>query len=153
QRCIVLASDGSHRLRLWQIVRMEASLRTQMEQALLGDAGGIANALLSVARSFMQMAERLSAGMCELRLTLGDVATSPGGAIYVGFVPPPPLMRPAPAWSSSRARDVLMSELAFAQPTLRARRSDILAALAKSVRLPSSQSDWQLLQRLAALAR
>lgn len=155
QRCIVLANDGRARFRLWQIVRMEASLRTQMEEALLGDARGIANALLIVARSFMQMAERVSAGMCELRLTLGDVAASSAGSVYVGFIPPPSLMQPASVWSPSRAREVLLSELAFAQPTLRARRSDMLTELAKATRLADSQSpnDWQLLQRLAALAK
>ncbi len=50
-RCIVLAADGQGRYRLWQVIRVEPSLRTQMEEALLGDAGKIASALLAVARS------------------------------------------------------------------------------------------------------
>ncbi len=34
----------------------------------------------------MTMAERMSAAMCELQLTLGNVGSA--GAVYLGFVPP-----------------------------------------------------------------
>lgn len=151
-RCIVLAADGQGHYRLWQIVRVESSLRTQMEAALPGDAGKIAIALLAVARSFMTMAERMSAAaMCELQLTLSNV----GSAGYLGFVPPPSQMRPARSWSASQAGDLLFSELAFAQATFRARRTDLLAELWRAARQDEDQapSEWRLLQRLAALAR
>jgi signal recognition particle receptor subunit beta len=151
QRCIVLAADGQSRYRLWQIVRIESSLRTQMEQALLGDTGIIANSLVAVARSFMSMADRMSAAMCELQLTLGNV----GASVYLGFIPPPSQMRPARSWSPSQASELLLSELAFAQPTLRARRGDLLAELWKISRQGDGHApnEWRLLQRLAALAR
>jgi hypothetical protein len=155
QRCIVLAADGQGRYRLWQIVRVESSLRTQLEEALLGDAGIIANSLVTVARSFMAMAERMSAAMCELQLTLGNVGASVAGSVYLGFIPPPSQMRPARSWSATQASELLLSELAFAQPTLRARRGDLLAELWKISRQNEGQapSEWRLLQRLAALAK
>lgn len=154
-RCLVLADDGHGRHRLWQIVRIEPSLRTQLEEALLADATVIADTLLTASRAFMTMAERISAAMCELQLTLATVGVSMAGSAYLGFLPPPSQMRPARAWSSSEAIEHLLSELAFAQPTLRARRSDLLTELSKLARAnegPAS-SDWRLMQRLAALAR
>lgn len=155
QRCIVLAADGQDRFRLWQIVRIESSLRSQLEEALLGDAGAIANSLLGVARSFMQMAERLSAAMCELQLTLANIGASSHGAVYLGFLPTPSLMRPARSWSSSQVSELLLSELRFAQPTLRARRSDMLTELTRIARTAELQAphEWHLLQHLATLAR
>jgi signal recognition particle receptor subunit beta len=155
QRCIVLAADGQGRYRLWQIVRIEASLRTQMEEALLGDASTIANALMTVARSFVTATERMPAAMCDLQLTLGTVGASVTGAVFLGFMPLPSRMRPARSWSISQASELLLSELAFARPTLRARRGDLLAELWKVSRhgegLPPHE--WRLLQRLATLAK
>jgi len=153
QRCIVLAADGQGRYRLWQIVRIESSLRTQMEEALRGDAGVIANSLLTVARSFMTMAERMSAAMCELQLTLDHVGAA--GSAYLGFIPLPSQMQPARSWSASQASERLLSELSFARPTLRARRGDLLAELWKLSGHGEGQpaNEWRLLQRLAALAR
>jgi signal recognition particle receptor subunit beta len=155
QRCIVLANDGHDRYRSWQIVRAESSLRVQMEEALLGDASTIASTLLAVARSFLRMAERLSATTCELQLSLDNVHASDIEPVYLGFMPQPSLMRPARQWSPSQASELLFAELAFAQPTLRARRSDMLAELTRIVRNPEMQvqSEWRLLQRLVALAR
>ncbi|MBL8265329.1 GTP-binding protein [Steroidobacter sp.] len=155
QRCIVLAADGQDRFRLWQIVRVESSLRSQLEEALLGDAGAIANSLLGVARSFVQMAERLSAAMCELQLTLANISASANGAVYLGFLPTPSLMRPPRSWSASQVSELLFSELRFAQPTLQARRSDMLTELTKIARVAEHQAphEWHLLQHLAALAR
>ncbi|MFC4310069.1 ATP/GTP-binding protein [Steroidobacter flavus] len=155
QRCIVLAADGQGRYRLWQIVRIEASLQTQMEEALLGDASIIAKALMTVARSFMAVAERMPAAMCELQLTLGTVGAAVTGAVYLGLMPPPSQLRPARSWSISEASELLLSELAFARPTLRARRGDLLAELWKVSRHGEGQPphEWRLLQRLAALAK
>lgn len=155
QRCIVLAADGQSRYRLWQIVRIESSLRTQLEEALLGDAGIIASSLVTVARSFMTMADRMSAAMCELQLTLGNVGGSVAGSVYLGFIPPPSQMQPARSWSAAQASELLLSELSFAQPTLRAHRGDLLAELWKISRQNEGQapSEWRLLQRLAALAK
>lgn len=155
QRCVVLAADGHDRFRLWQIVRMENSLRAQMEEALIGSAETIAATLLAVARSFLQMSERLSAAACELPLDLQAIGVSTAGPIYLGFMPRPAQMRPARRWSAAQASQLLLTELAFAQPTLRARRGDLLAELVKIARHPDTQAqgEWRLLQRLVALAR
>jgi signal recognition particle receptor subunit beta len=155
QRCVVLATEGHGGLRLWQIVRVENSLRVQMEAALLSSAETIASSLLSVARSFLHMSERLSAAACDLPLRLDAVGLSSSGPMYLGFMPQLSQVRPPRLWSSSQAGDLLVTELGFAQPTLRARRNDLLAELAKIARNPGTQaqSEWRLLQRLVALAR
>lgn len=155
QRCIVLAGDGHEQFRLWQIVRVEPSLRSQLEEALLGSTDAVANALLGVAHTFVQMAERFSAASCELQLSLNAIGRSASGGSFVGFMPQPTLASPARQWSPSQASDLLFSELLFARPTLRARRSDMLAELARIARQPEAQaqSEWRLLQRIVALAR
>ena len=58
ERCIVLAADGSGSFRLWQIVRVGTSLRAQVERALTDTSEALARGLLSVARSFIEMADR-----------------------------------------------------------------------------------------------
>jgi len=151
QRCIVLASDGRGRFRLWQLVRSEPSLRSRIEAALLADAAVIATAVLSSARAFLEMAERSAAATCELPLTLHTTGFSTSGAMYVGNLPassaPPPRR-----WLVAQATDALLSELEFARPTLQAHRSSVLAELAKIARHPGFQTraHWHLLQRLAA---
>jgi hypothetical protein len=153
QRCIVLANDGRNRFRLWQLVGSESSLRSRIQAALLGDTRLIASALLSSARTFMEMAERLAMASCELPLTLDTVGVSGSSPVYVGPLPslaaaPPPQHR-----SAAQAIDVLMSELRFAQPTMRAHSSALLAELARIARQAGSpkRTEWHLLQRLAAL--
>ena len=155
ERCIVLAADGGGRFRLWQIVQEERSLHTQMEEALNGTTESIAGALLSVARSFLHMAERMSGAGCELQLSLGNIGTSASGPAYLGLMPQPSPPRSAQIWSQVQASDLLFSELAFAQPMLRARRSDLLAELARISRSSEvrAHGEWALLQGLAALAR
>ena len=75
------------------------------------------------------------------------------GMIYVGRLPTPTAAQPAQDWSTARASDALISELAFAQPMLQTYRSQVLTELAKLARDPDSQTraEWLLLQKLAAL--
>jgi hypothetical protein len=64
-------------------------------------------------------------------------------------------MQPARSWSAAQAADAMIAELSFAQPTLRAHRSDLLAELAKLTRDPNSytSAEWHMLQKLVALAQ
>jgi signal recognition particle receptor subunit beta len=151
-RCIVLAADGSGRHRLWQIVRQEISLRSQMEHALNDTTESVAGVLVLVARSFLHMAERLSGAACELRLSLADISASTAGPSYLGLMPHPVGMCSARQWSRTQARELLLTELNFALPVLRACRRDLLAELMKISRA-DAHADWPLLQRLAALTR
>lgn len=154
-RCLVLASDGQGRFRLWQLVRREASLRARLEAALRKDAVAIADALLFSVRTFLAMAARLATATHELPLTLDSVAAAQAGPVYVGPLPWPAAMQPASSWSVSQASDAMIADLSFAQPTLRAHRSALLAELARLSRDPDSytRAEWQLLQKLAALTR
>jgi hypothetical protein len=152
-RCIALAADGHGRFRLWQLVRNEHSLRTRIETALTKDASAITDALLSSARTFLNMAARLAATTCELPLTLDTIGSSTLGPIYVGRLATPSTALPARSWSAAQATDALISELGFAQPTLRAHRSHVFAELARLARDPDSYTptEWRVLQRLVAL--
>ena len=153
QRCIVLADDGRNRFRLWQLVRSEPSLRSRIQGTLSGSATAIADVLLSCARAFTEMAERLSKASCELPLGLDRVGLTPSGPAYIGPLPTAATAPPPRHWSAAQAIDALMLELEFVQPTLRLHSSELLAELARIARQPGSQkrNEWQLLQRLAAL--
>jgi signal recognition particle receptor subunit beta len=155
QRCIVLADDGQGRVRLWQIVRAESSLRAQIEAALTADAKVLTSTLLSVANAFLHMAERLTTATCELQLSLDYIARSSSGPIYSGWLPQPSSSRPTRHRSPFEATELLFSELAFAQSTLRAQRSDVLGALSKLSRSSNAYAltEWHFLQRFAAVAR
>jgi signal recognition particle receptor subunit beta len=154
-RCVVLADDGLGRFRLWQLVRREVSLRTRIESALTKDASVIADALLSSARTFLEMAARLVDTTCELSLTLDTVGWSTSGPVYIGHLATPSIALPARSWSAAQATDALISELSFAQPTLRAHRSHVFAELARLARDPDSYTptEWRVLQKLVALTR
>jgi hypothetical protein len=128
------------------------SLRARIEAALPGDASAIANALLSSARSFIEMAEKLATASCELPLTLDTVGLSPVGPVYIGRLPAASAAPPR-HWSAALVIDALISELGFAQPTMRVHSNELIAELAKIARHAGSKkrTEWHLLQRLAAL--
>jgi signal recognition particle receptor subunit beta len=150
-RCLVLANDGQGCFRLWQLVRREASLRVRIETALKKDAAAIVDALLTSTRHYLAMAERLATLDYELPLTLDTVAAGASGPVYVGQLPCPAAVRPARSWSAAQVGESMIAELGFAQPTLRARRSDLLAELTKLTPASYTHAEWHLLQKLAAL--
>jgi hypothetical protein len=154
-RCLVLANDGQGRFRLWQVVRKEASLRARIESALKKDVSAITDVLLASARAFLAMSERLTAITCELPLSLDTTAVAASGPVFIGHLPSPATAQPARSWSAAQATDVMMSELRFAQPTLRARRKDLLPELTKLTRDQDSytHAERQVLQQLLALTR
>lgn len=151
-RCLVLANDGQGHFRLWQLVRREASLRARIESALKKDAAAIADALLTSARMFLAMAERLATTSYDMPLTLDTVAAGSSGPVYVGHLPSPATVQPARSWSADQASDAMIAELRFAQPTLRAHRPDLLAELSRLTSDPDacSPAERHLLQQLTA---
>lgn len=152
-RCVVLADDGTERFRLWQIVRSERSLRSQIEATLAGEAKVLAKTLLSAARAFLRIAGRLSAATCSLPLGLSYVGTSASEAIYIGWMPQPSAARPPRSWSAEQALDLLVTELAFARAALRACKSELIAELARLGRDRNVHAHEELpyLQRLVAI--
>ncbi|MET0536155.1 MAG: ADP-ribosylation factor-like protein [Steroidobacter sp.] len=152
QRCVVLADDGTHHYRLWQIVRSESSLRARIEAALSGEARGIAKALLIAARAFLRMAKRLSAATCELPLSLEQVSVADADPIYVGWMPQPSAARPPKSWSPEQALELLVAELGFARAALRTCRTELIAELARVGRDRNTHKDELThLQRLVAI--
>lgn len=150
ERCIALAADGAGRFRLWQMVRLERSLRAEVEASLNAETSLLASTLLSAVRSFLHMAERLSAAACELPLSLGNVSISTSLPVYSGLMPDPSKIRFARRWSHAHASYQLFGELSFAQRTLRERRDDLLEELAKLSRGSEklAQGELSLLRRL-----
>lgn len=150
ERCITLAADGAGRFRLWQIVRVERSLRAEIEAALNAETRLLIGVLQSAIRSFLQMAERLSAAACELPLTLGNISLSGSQPVYSGLMPDPSLIRSARHWSYAHASYQLFGELSFAQQGLREHRGDLLKELAKLSRGAEkhAQAELSLLRRL-----
>ncbi len=150
ERCIVLAADGEHHFRLWQIVRIQETLRDRMERALQETATILAATLLAVTRGFFEMAERLSEGPCDLPLRLDLTAVTANGAAYVGIMPRPYQVNPPRTWSRAEAGEVLLAELSHAQTMLQARRTDLLIELARQVRNSGTRdrNEWHVLQRL-----
>jgi hypothetical protein len=149
-RCIVLAADGEQRFRLWQIVRIQETLRDKMERALHETAAVLGATLLDVTRAFFEMAERLSEAPCELPLRLELTTVNDGGAAYAGMMPQPGEVNPPRPWSRVEAGDVLLTELSATQPKLRARRTELLVELARLVRGSGrhDRTEWHVLQRL-----
>jgi signal recognition particle receptor subunit beta len=150
RRCIVLAADGKGLLRLWQIVRVERSLRAEIEVMLNSETRLLVDKLLSAIRLFFQMAERLSAGGYDLPLSLGNISESASRAVYSGLMPDVSVIRAARSWSYAHASYQLFGELSFAEQVLRERRDDLLQELATFSRSSEkrAQGEWSLLRRL-----
>jgi hypothetical protein len=104
---------------------------------------------------FLAMAGRLAATTCELPLTLDTLGAAASGPVYIGHLPSPATLQPARSWSATQAADAMLAELRFAQPTLRAHRTGLLAELTRLTRDPESytRTERHLLQQLAALTR
>ncbi len=150
ERCIVLAADGGGSFRLWQIVRIGTSLRAQVERALSDTGEALARGLLSVARSFLEMAERSGSAGCELGLALSEIEAAPGGPAYLGLAPPASASRAARHWSIQQLGPLFAAELGFAQPALRERRRELLAELGALSRSAAdrAQGEWLLLRHV-----
>jgi hypothetical protein len=150
ERCIALAADGRGIFRLWQIVRVERSLRAEIEAMLNAETRLLVGMLLSAIRLFFQMAERLSAVGYDLPLNLSNISVSASRPVYSGLMPEPSMIKAARRWSHAHASYQLFGELSFAQQVLRERRDDLLSELARLSRNSEkpAQGESSLLRRL-----
>jgi signal recognition particle receptor subunit beta len=149
-RCIAVAADGAGKFRLWQVVRVERSLRAEIEAALTAKTSLLVGTLLTAIRSFLHMADRLSAADCELPLTLANISLSASRPVFSGLMPDPSTIRFARRWSRAHASYQLFGEISFAQEVLRERRDEVLDELAKLSRGSEKrvQGELSLLRRL-----
>ncbi|RYZ07768.1 MAG: hypothetical protein EOO73_10575 [Myxococcales bacterium] len=88
-RAVILADAGAGRLRLWQIVRSEATLRERLAAALPSpDPSHLAAELLSVALQLSAARDFFATTTVNLPCTLWTVGTNPGARpAFVGLMP------------------------------------------------------------------
>lgn len=129
ERCIVLCNDGTGHFRLWQIVKLERSLRDQLDADLRSGPQATAKSLLALTRAFLLAAERFASAACWLPLNLRNVGALPGGSRYLGHMPDPARSRPAEPRLPGATMKLLTVQLQYALPELQACRSDALAVL------------------------
>jgi len=88
RRCIVLAAAGDGSWRLWQIVRVEESLREMMVHAI--DEATPELTMLrfcQAAKQLLDAAARTASSTCELPCTLDTIGIADGMAMYIGLMP------------------------------------------------------------------
>jgi len=92
-RAVILAEAGDGRLRLWQLVRVEPTLRERLAAALAQlEAEAVATGLTEVASRLLAARRRFSAGNASLPCTLWTVGDQTGyRPVYVGLMPRPRL--------------------------------------------------------------
>jgi len=90
RRCIVLADDGQHGWRLWQIVRADDSLRELLSRGLRELAGEPLIQRICHAAQLLSDAQDKLAGMpLSLPCSLDAIGSSDTGAVYIGLMPDP----------------------------------------------------------------
>jgi len=130
-RAVILADAGNGRLRLWQIVRSEATLRERLASACqLPDASQVADELIGVAIQLAVARESFADSTIDLPCTLWTVGS---GASYrptfVGLMPSRDSQRPA----EPRGRELLQRELSPQLRELRRARVDYAEVVSRVV--------------------
>jgi hypothetical protein len=87
QRCIALAADGAGAYRLWQVVRSEASLRSDLDTAFSNNEPIGEVELLVIARALGALLEQMFALEGGLSLSLSAIGGARDKLAYVGLVP------------------------------------------------------------------
>lgn len=121
-RAVILADAGGGRLRLWQIVRAEATLRERLAAALgIPDPAQVAREIWSVAVQLTAAREFFRSTTVALPCTLWTVAaTASARPAFVGLMPE----RDTEALPEPTGRDLLMRELSPQLRQLRRARVD-----------------------------
>jgi signal recognition particle receptor subunit beta len=121
-RAVILADAGAGRLRLWQIVRAEATLRERLAAALpLADPALVARELLSVALQLTAARDYFSSTTVSLPCTLWTVgANTAARPTFVGLMPARSSQLPA----EPSGKDLLLRELSPQLRELRRTRID-----------------------------
>ena len=91
RRCIVLSDAGDGSWRLWQLVRVEETLREAMLRAL--DEATPELTVLYLCQNGKQLLEaatRVQSSPCDLDCTLDTVGVADGQPVYIGLMPSAP---------------------------------------------------------------
>ena len=129
RRCIVLAQNEKGQYHLWQIIKIESSLRDEFESALPKGSAAIANAMLRLTDGMLEAAQRWSEAACRLPLSSRKIGMNENGPQYLGQMPYPITPRPSGCHSDSMAMDILAMELRFARRKLASSREEILRVI------------------------
>ncbi len=132
RRCVVLADAGGRTWRLWQVVRVERSLREYLGELDRCSAEEVATRLLEVAAVLLEMESHAIRQTHSLPCSLDSVGRTERGPIYIGLMP----TQAAPAGvSGSRGADLVRTELEpVLYNSLYDRRREILPAIERSRR-------------------
>jgi hypothetical protein len=130
-RAVTLADAGSGRLRLWQIVRAEATLRERLAVALpLADPHQVADELLGVATQLSIAREFFAATTVGLPCTLWTVGAGTSyRPTFVGLMP----SRANTALAEPTGRELLLRELSPLLRELRRARVDYAEVAARVI--------------------
>jgi signal recognition particle receptor subunit beta len=144
-RAVILADAGNGRLRLWQIVRAEATLRERLAAALpLTDPLRVAQELLNVATQLATARDYFASTTVTLPCTLWTVgANSSSRPTFVGLMP----TRESRVPSEPDGRELLLRELSPQLRELRRTRVDYADVVGRVQSLsklasPESPSGW-----------
>jgi signal recognition particle receptor subunit beta len=111
-RVIVLARDRGETWRLWQIVKIEESLRDSVVGQLHDSSPeGLLRRLLDAGRVLLAATESLAMVPCRLPLRIDTIGALRGTPVYVGFLPDPFLLRPAQPFEAEQRLALLRREL------------------------------------------
>jgi hypothetical protein len=91
RRCIVLSDAGDGSWRLWQLVRVEETLRETMLRALDDTTPELT--VLNICQNGKQLLEaaaRVQSAPCDLDCTLDTIGVADGRPVYIGLMPSAP---------------------------------------------------------------
>jgi hypothetical protein len=130
-RAVILANAGNGRLRLWQIVRSEATLRERLATACqLPEAIQVADELIGVAVQLAVARESFEDTTIQLPCTLWTVGSGVSyRPTFVGLMP----SRDSHIPSEPRGRELLLRELSPQLRELRRNRVDYAAVVTRIV--------------------
>ncbi len=150
-RAVILADAGAGRLRLWQIVRSEATLRERLAGALpLSDPSRVADELVGVATQLAAAREYFERTTVTLPCTLWTVGASASARpAFVGLMP----SRGSDLAPEPTGRDLLRRELSPQLRELRRARvdySNVVARVAALAEMAARDSPARWLSELIA---
>lgn len=113
-RCVVLADAGGGAWRLWQVVRVQPTLRTWLADAATLELPQLYRRLVAAAGVLGEAHARLSG--TRLPITIDTVGRGPAGAQFVGLMPamtaePPPPVESVESAVTEQLSQLLASEL------------------------------------------
>ena len=144
-RCVVLASDGAKRWRLWQIVKEGKSLRERLAATLDEQvAVRVAELLVDTANRLIELDALIRCvSSSTLRVTLDTAGVVAGGTRYVGLIPDG-----APPEAPSRLS--IEQELGPILGDWSTRRGEVIVAL-RQLGLSAQAGEASVTQRLGRL--